>query len=295
MSGNRRFAANVEVFHPQRTPGNQKWRVNRDEVNKRDYLSYSFVLPDEPSLPKQTCEDYYFDKTEDDFLLEPGGCSNTLSESPAPNLSVQFIAADMNNPVERWSPPITEPNYENIVDLTNEKPSGRDRTFAWCCIVAIRNDHIICYTPIKGIHKIVISAKLMEETPFIKNWKDLLKLGQWINVACEPRCKREYDDFRIPHFSHIAVEICITPQEAPPIDNWEQREIYGLFQFRVYCDLRVAGNVQRVQVLAPHERIESILSAQLTADKTIKFWATRKKRVLDCDLFLIDCEDIEEE
>ncbi|VDM79954.1 unnamed protein product [Strongylus vulgaris] len=122
--------------------------------------------------------------------LEPGGCSNTLSESPAPNLSVQFIAADMNNPVERWSPPITEPNYENIVDLTNEKPSGR---------------------------------------------------------------------------------------------------------FRVYCDLRVAGNVQRVQVLAPHERIESILSAQLTADKTIKFWATRKKRVLDCDLFLIDCEDIEEE
>ncbi|EYC37072.1 hypothetical protein Y032_0829g2570 [Ancylostoma ceylanicum] len=140
--------------------------------------------------------------------------------------------------------------------------------------------------------------------------KQAIWLGSWINVMCEPRCKREYDDYRLPHFSHIAVEIVAGPEVAPPVENWEQREIHGLFQFRVHCDLSIPGNVQRVQVgnekwlkltcrhalsvLAPYERLEGILSAQLTADKSIMFWATRKKRVLDCDLFLMDFENIEE-
>ncbi|KHJ79800.1 hypothetical protein OESDEN_20543 [Oesophagostomum dentatum] len=49
-----------------------------------------------------------------------------------------------------------------------------------------------------------------------------------------------------------------------------------------------------LKVLVPHERLEDLLNVQLTADKTIKFWATRKRRIQNCDLFLIDCEPIEE-
>ncbi|KAL6727882.1 hypothetical protein Aduo_009720 [Ancylostoma duodenale] len=204
-----------------------------------------------------------------------------------------------------WIPPVLPANEENVVHLTEERPSGRDSCPAWCCVVQTRCDHIICYAPIPGIHKILIPAGMLDT-----DHQPTVRLGSWVNLICEPRCKREYDDYRLPHFSHIAVEVVAGPVEAPPIENWEQREIHGLFQFRVYCDLSVPGNVQRVQmgnekwlklicrhalvVLAPYERLEGILSAQLTADKLIMFWATRKRRVLDCDLFLMDFENIEE-
>ncbi|CAJ0598181.1 unnamed protein product [Cylicocyclus nassatus] len=287
-----RYENSTSMHHVPRTAAMEKSRMDSkkvEELNKR--MTYVFEMPDDPSSHKQTHDDYYYDSSkEEELLLQP---------------------KSMNIAVERWTPPVVQPNHETIVDLSDERPSGRDRIPAWCCIVTIRNDHVICYAPITGIHKIVIPADLMERTSFIRDWQKLLKLGQWINVTCEPRSKREYDEFRIPHFSHIAVEVCTKPEKRPPIENWEQRVIHGLFQFRVYCDLRVVGNVQRVQagnekymrlscrhlipVLVPHERLDDILDNQLTAPRTIKFWATRKKRVLDCDLFLIDCEDIEEE
>ncbi|KAK6741997.1 hypothetical protein RB195_009709 [Necator americanus] len=223
----------------------------------------------------------------------------------------QHSEPEVYNVLQKWIAPAVPPSIETVVDLTDEKPSGRDRRPIWCCVVHIRDDNIICYTPVAGIHKIVVPSNLLEDYVDILNLHQSVRLGAWFNVMCEPRCSRQYDDFRIPHFSHIAVEVCTPPQPRPPVENWEQREIHGLFQFRVYCDLRVIANVQRVlvgnekwlkllcrntlQVLAPQERLEGFLTPQLTADKTITFWATRKKRVLDCDLFLMDFESIEEE
>ncbi|RCN35471.1 hypothetical protein ANCCAN_18655 [Ancylostoma caninum] len=250
---------------------------------------------DRHSESSSTMQEYY---TRDD-PQEEERCENR-----------DYRAEDQHNETSgerrEWiPPPVLPPNEENAVDLIQERPSGRDSCPAWCCAVQIGCDYIICYAPIPGIHKILIPSEMLD-----MEHRRAVRLGSWINLICEPRCKREYDDYRLPHFSHIAVEMVAGPVDAPPIENWEQREIHGLFQFRVSCDLSVPGNVQRVQVgnekwlklmcghalmvLAPYERLEGILSAELTADKLIMFWATRKKRVLDCDLFLMDFENIEE-
>ncbi|KAK6019142.1 hypothetical protein OSTOST_15232 [Ostertagia ostertagi] len=137
-----------------------------------------------------------------------------------------------------------------------------------------------------------------------------LELGQWINVVCEPRCGREYDDIRPPHFSHIATKICSVPQRQPPVEPWDQRIVCNLLQIFLRCDLSIPGNVKRVQVgnekyfllncvhkipmMAPARRLEGLIDAKLTSNKQISMWATRKKRINDCDMFLIDSEDIVE-
>ncbi|EYC37073.1 hypothetical protein Y032_0829g2571 [Ancylostoma ceylanicum] len=63
---------------------------------------------------------------------------------------------------KQWIPPVLPPNEENVVDLTEERPSGRHSCPAWCCVVQIRHDHIICYAPISGIHKILIRREMLE-------------------------------------------------------------------------------------------------------------------------------------
>lgn len=209
-----------------------------------------------------------------------------------------------------WKPPKVSANFETVVDITTEKPSGKYTLPAWCCVVKIRNDHVICYAPIPGVHKILITGELLMRFLCLARWRDALELGHWINVVCEPRCPREYDHVRLPHFSHIATKICTAPQRKPPVEPWEQRFRYNLMQVFLRCDLREPGNVRRVQVgndkyfllncmhkiqvLLPFKRLEGIVDAKLTADKQIGMWATRKKRVHDCDMFLIDSEDIVE-
>ncbi|EPB73784.1 hypothetical protein ANCCEY_07121 [Ancylostoma ceylanicum] len=281
----------------------QKMPIHGEEPSTRDHMSYSFRLPEEPSSTKHDREDYYFDFRQDEEYSEPPndyyynsnnflsnverrfGACNIRDDSPerrSPRNSEYSTARqdyrgfERNDPRnedrygnrdyeaenqhsilpmmknistnnKQWIPPVLPPNEENVVDLTEERPSGRHSCPAWCCVVQIRHDHIICYAPISGIHKILIRREMLDA-----ELKQAIWLGSWINVMCEPRCKREYDDYRLPHFSHIAVEIVAGPEVAPPVENWEQREIHGLFQ-----------------VLAPYERLEGILSAQLTADKSI--------------------------
>ncbi|VDL73874.1 unnamed protein product [Nippostrongylus brasiliensis] len=129
--------------------------------------------------------------------------------------------------VPKWLPPKILPTYENVIDTSTEKPSGRDPTPAWCCVVRIRVDHIICYAPIAGIHKILVTAELLKQCLGVSHTSDMVDVGLWLNVMCEPRCNREYDDVRQPHFSHIATKICAAPQRNPPVEPWNQRVVCG--------------------------------------------------------------------
>ncbi|WKY13864.1 hypothetical protein Q1695_004590 [Nippostrongylus brasiliensis] len=212
--------------------------------------------------------------------------------------------------VPKWLPPKLPPTYENVIDTSTEKPSGRDPTPAWCCVVRIRVDHIICYAPIAGIHKILVTTELLKQFLGVSHITDMVDVGLWLNVMCEPRCNREYDDVRQPHFSHIATKICAAPQRNPPVEPWNQRVVCGLLQVFLRCDLSVPGNVRRVQVgnekyfvlncshkipvMVPASRLEDILDSKLSSNKEIGMWATRKKRVQDCDMFLIASEEIKE-
>ncbi|XGW06060.1 hypothetical protein V3C99_016418, partial [Haemonchus contortus] len=212
--------------------------------------------------------------------------------------------------VPKWIPPKLPPNNETIIDVTSEQPAGRNALPAWCCIVKIREDHVIGFAPIPGVHKVLIASELLRNSLCITGGMRFLKLGQWINVMCEPRRHREYDDVRPPHFSHIATEICTVPQRHPPVEPWDQRIVCNLLQIFLRCDLTIPGNVKRVQVgndnyfllncmhsipmLAPTKRLEGLIDAKLIGKAEIGMWATRKKRVNDCDMFLLDSENIVE-
>ncbi|KAK6036942.1 hypothetical protein COOONC_25553 [Cooperia oncophora] len=69
------------------------------------------------------------------------------------------------NVVPKWIPPKLPFSYETMVDVTTEKPSGTVCTYkslpAWCCIVKIREDHVICFAPIPGVHKILVADDLI--------------------------------------------------------------------------------------------------------------------------------------
>ncbi|KAK5979477.1 hypothetical protein GCK32_001058 [Trichostrongylus colubriformis] len=227
-----------------------------------------------------------------------------------------------DNVVPRWIPPALPPSYEAMVDVKTERPMGIKSLPAWCCIVKIREDHIICFAPIPGIHKILVTGDLVRQVFLlilnffgidslcITGGMKFLELGQWINIECEPRSHRIYDDIRPPHFSHIATKICTVPQRHPPLEPWNQRIVYNTLQIFLRCDLSIPGNVKRVQVssdkyfllncmhkipmMAPARRLEGIVDTKLTANQQIGMWATRKKRIGDCDMFLIDSEDIVE-
>ncbi|KAJ1372492.1 hypothetical protein KIN20_034664 [Parelaphostrongylus tenuis] len=211
---------------------------------------------------------------------------------------------------KKWTPPKIPPNNECIVDITHEKPSGRYAITAWCCIVKIRSDHVICYAPVPEIHKVLVKADLLERALSCEKATNVVKLGNWINLTCELRCKREYDDVRPPHFSHIATRVCSVPRINPPIESWNQRLISNLLQIFLHFDLSKAQNVRRasaegekyfilnsthtIPVLVPVKRLDQMIDTNLTADKVIAFWATRLRRVLKCDMFLLDSEEIVE-
>ncbi|VDO28658.1 unnamed protein product [Haemonchus placei] len=189
--------------------------------------------------------------------------------------------------VPKWIPPKLPPNNETIIDVTSEQPAGRNALPAWCCIVKIREDHVIGFAPIPGVHKVLIASELLRNSLCITGGMRFLKLGQWINVMCEPRRQREYDDVRPPHFSHIATEICTVPQRHPPVEPWDQRIVCNLLQIFLRCDLSIPGNVKRVQVgndnyfllncmhnipmMAPAKRLEGLIDAKLIGKAEIGY------------------------
>ncbi|KAK6017296.1 hypothetical protein OSTOST_17185, partial [Ostertagia ostertagi] len=96
---------------------------------------------------------------------DPSGCCIELREMAVNNQTATAGSGSLHkqdsSEVPKWIPPKLPPSYEAMVDVSSEKPIGARALPAWCCIVKIREDHIICFAPIPGVHKILIASDLI--------------------------------------------------------------------------------------------------------------------------------------
>ncbi|KHJ91495.1 hypothetical protein OESDEN_08639 [Oesophagostomum dentatum] len=137
-------------------------KQGKHPFSDRHFRSYSFKPPEERSSTKLIHDDLYYDiGREGDLLLQ-----ENVEDFDIPlddlELSSNPRCSPMKEPPKQWVPPLMSPNREVIVDLDNEKPSGKNGRCAWCCAVQIRKDYLICYTPVEDIDKILIPASVIE-------------------------------------------------------------------------------------------------------------------------------------